>query len=55
MVACVGGTKEEIQRLIAEWEDDINRFVKVGAVDAEGRKVLVHDSGHTQGRDKQYK
>ena len=55
MVAYVGGTKEEIQRLIAEWEDDINRFVKVGAVDVEGWKVLVHDLGHTHGRDTQYK
>jgi len=55
MVAYVGGTKEEIQWLIAEWEDNINRSVKVGAMDVEGWKVLVPDQGHTCGRETQYK
>jgi len=51
----VGGTKEEIQQLIAEWEDGINRFAKVQAVDVEEWKVLVPDLRHTRGRESQYK
>jgi len=55
MVAYVGGTKEEIQQLIAEWEDGINRFAKVGTMDMEGWKVLVPHPGHTRNRETQYK
>jgi len=42
MVVYVGSTKEKIQRLITEWEDDINRFVKVGPMDVKEWKALVH-------------
>ncbi|CAA3004527.1 Hypothetical predicted protein, partial [Olea europaea subsp. europaea] len=41
--AYAGGTREEIQWLIAEWEEDINRHPNVRAVDVEEWKVLVPD------------
>lgn len=50
-----GGTKEEIQPLIIELEEDISRHVSIGAVDMGQWKVLVPDPGHTRGKETQYK
>lgn len=49
------GTKEEIRRLIAEWEEDINQQASVDEAELEDWKLLVPDLGNTSGRGTQFK